>query len=163
MSATNGLSKTIFQIKLSYGLHELCLLGDLNNEYAGQSSPVSIMNSLFKTIFQVKVLYQFDEVYLQGNLNKWAKASPVLLMHRLFKTTFSLKLLYWLKAMSPGRTVWSSLSRDLNNEHAEPKFPHGHWLTSLFKTTLPLKPAYWLKALSLRRTAQSYVSQRPEH
>ena len=34
VSPTSGLFKTIFEVKLLYQLDELCLPGDLNNQYA---------------------------------------------------------------------------------------------------------------------------------
>ena len=42
VSLTNGIFKTIFQVKVSYKLNHICLLGDLNNECA--ESPIYMLH-----------------------------------------------------------------------------------------------------------------------
>ena len=64
--STNGLFQTIIQVKLNW-LHELCFLGDLNNECA-DSSPKSTMNNLFKIIFWAELSYQCDKLCLLWDL-----------------------------------------------------------------------------------------------
>ena len=68
---------TIFWVRLSYQLDQLCLLGYLNKQ--AESSPVSLRNSLFKTILQLKLSYQLKaespgrmaQALYPWDLNKW--------------------------------------------------------------------------------------------
>ena len=70
VALTNGHFMIISWVEL-YWLKRLCVLGDLNNEYA-VSYPVSLTNSHFKTIFQVKI-YQLP---VPGNLSSNCVESP---------------------------------------------------------------------------------------
>ena len=93
----NSLLKTISQVKLSYFLHEFCLLGDLTMNMLSRVFPrvtdessfqhhllsktiiltqwalslgilPSVTDSIFKTIFRVTQLYRLSELCLLGEL-----------------------------------------------------------------------------------------------
>ena len=59
MSVINALYKTICQVSLSYSLNKLCLLGDLNNEYA-EASLLLLMNLVLKPILPLKLLHGLE-------------------------------------------------------------------------------------------------------
>ena len=71
-----------------------------------------------------------------------------------FKIILPLKLSDWLKALSPGRIAWCSISLIPEKLLCRIEASPVSLMNSLFKTIFPLKLLYQLEALSPRRPEQ---------
>ena len=152
MSLRNGLLKTILPLKLLYWIKVLSLrkmltlfpgerLKALFSEHLKkwpESSPVSLRNSIFKTIFPLKLCID-SKLCLLGEwlnslppqgLHKWNRSSPASSRKGLFKTILPLKLSHQLKALSPGRIAWSSVSLRPEQWLCRMRLPQCHWWTA---------------------------------
>ena len=118
VSPTNGLFKTIFQVK-HYWLNNICLSENLNECVEAS------LYALYKTIFQVSLLNQLNKLCLPKDLKEHAEAS---LCHQQapFQDHLLSKTLLPQWTLSPGRPkqiCWGFLVHPLQNHLLIPGKP----------------------------------------